>query len=289
MEEYAVLATIALNEICKNQPLLFNEMVAKYGSPREVCKLVEKNKIADFPPMVRRNARNFDLSIAKDIKNYCANNRIHIIIRQHEKYPEMLKNIDGEPNILYCKGDLSVLDNDYAAAVVGRRKADSYSIRVTERFSTELSNNGFVIVSGCANGIDRAAHRATIAAKGKTISVLGCGCDYDYPVGSDDLKREICKNGLLISEYPPLDPPRRDNFKVRNRIISGLCQCVLVIQAGKISGSLNTAYHALDQGREVYVIPPADLFSGKYMGQIHLLSEGAVPVYSPEQIIDDIM
>ena len=119
----------------------------------------------------------------------------------------------------------------------------------------------------------------------RTVAVLGCGIDYDYPRGSGELKNIIISNGAVISEYPPLESPDRDYFTIRNRLIAGLAKAVLVVQGGVKSGSLNTASHAISQGKDVFAIPPADIFDPEYEGQSVLIRDGAIPVFDPHDIL----
>ncbi len=245
---------------------------------------IRKNRSGKLYGTLKEYARQFDPQLAEDIISYCAANGIHIVTIYDDIYPELLRSISCPPVILYCKGDITALSQKYYGAIVGARKADDYSVRTARQFSEDFVRSGVVVVSGCAYGVDSAAHTAALEAGGRTIAVLGCGIDYDYPKGKMPMKNEICKKGLLISEYPPLHHSGPDNFTVRNRIISGLSHCVLVVQADKKSGSLNTASHAIDQGRDVYVIPPANILSDKYAGQVELLRDGAQMVFTAEDI-----
>ncbi|MDE6149116.1 MAG: DNA-protecting protein DprA, partial [Ruminococcus sp.] len=173
-------------------------------------------------------------------------------------------------------------------AIIGARDADDYAISATKRISAELSAKGITIISGFARGIDSAAHQAALSSSGQTIAVLGCGIDYDYPRNSRNFKEQIAQNGAVISEYFPSSAPLPENFKVRNRIVSGLSDGILVIQAGESSGTLNTASHGLTQGKDIFVMPPHDIFSKYYKGNIGLLRDGAIPVYSSNDILNNM-
>jgi DNA processing protein len=165
--------------------------------------------------------------------------------------------------------------------MIGARNAEDHSLRICSEITGKLARKGVVIVSGFAQGIDRCAHKSCIDCGGKTIAVLGCGIGYDYPKGSLGLQEKIAQNGVVISEYPPLVPPQREFFRRRNRLIAALSEKLLVIEASDTSGCLNTVNHALQQGREVYVIPPNDICSRRYAGQCSLIRDGANIAFQP--------
>ena len=202
-------------------------------------------------------------------------------------YPEKLKNINGKPRELYCLGNLELL-NYKSIAVIGSRNYSNYGKRAAMEFSYNLAKQNICIVSGMARGIDSFAHEATLKAKGKTIAVLGSGLDVIYPKENKRLYENIIKNdGLIISEYLLGTPPRKQNFPARNRIISGLSDGVLVIEARKNSGTNITVDFALEQGKDVFVIP-GDIYSKTSDGTNFLIKEGAIPVTNYKDILDNI-
>lgn len=198
-------------------------------------------------------------------------------------YPEKLKNINDPPPYLYFKGDLDVFDGP-SLAIVGSRRPTDYGRRITSRLAGELASTGVLIVSGLAFGIDAIAHQAALEAGGKTAAVFGCGLDYIYPRAHSTLASRIIESGSLLSEFPKGTRPERFNFPVRNRIISGLTDGVLVVEAAEKSGALVTANLALDQGREVLAIP-GNVESKFSYGPNDLIKQGAVPVTSVEDIM----
>lgn len=275
----------------KGSPSL-QQLLEKHNSPENAFnEIIHASRDKGIANTVNKAEKLLSDSpgIADDIVVYCRNNDITIVTIFDEEYPIKLKNISTPPVLLYCKGDVNVLKSKHTVAMIGARKATKYSAEVAKYFSASLSQRGITVVSGFAKGIDSISHEAAITSGGKTIVVLACGTDYDYPSGSEIFKKQICENGVVISEYPPLDKPDRASFKVRNRIISGLSDGVLVVQAGEKSGSLNTVSHALEQGRDVYVIPPSDILGSTYAGQTEILREGAVPVYSPDDIVRELL
>lgn len=171
-----------------------------------------------------------------------------------QEYPEKLKGLSDAPMFLFCKGDLSLL-NRPSLAVVGTRKPTNYGRIVTEKLVSEIARNGIVIVSGLAYGIDSISHRKCLNEGGKTIAVLGSGFDNIYPTDHVALAEQIAKEGLLVSEYSPKRRATVYTFPVRNRIIAGLGDGVLITEAGIKSGTIHTKDYALDYGKNLFAVP----------------------------------
>ncbi|AEH23090.1 DNA protecting protein DprA [Thermodesulfobacterium geofontis OPF15] len=209
------------------------------------------------------------------------NTKIYFI--KDKEFPEKLKTISYAPLFLYVKGKL--LKDKNLIAIIGSRKPTSYGKEVAYKFSKKLAENGVGIVSGFARGIDSISHKGTLDGNGYTIGVLGCGINIIYPAENRELFERIIKSGgAIISEFPFDTKPRKENFPMRNRIISGLCEGIVVIEAGKKSGTLITAKWALNQGREVFAIP-GSIFSSQSEGTHYLIKEGANVITSPEEIL----
>lgn len=202
------------------------------------------------------------------------------------EYPDALKNIYAKPLALYALGDVTLLEKHYLISMVGTRNPDEYGLAAAKKLSGEFSSLGAVVVSGMAFGIDAACHRAALEAGGKTIAVIACGLDIDYPKRNRALKELIaCKeNGLIISEYPLGTRPFPDNFPVRNRIISGLSPATIVVQSKIKSGTMHTAAHAITQDRDLYAVPHSILCE-EFTGCNYLLSQGAQPAVSAKEIL----
>ncbi len=202
-------------------------------------------------------------------------------------YPGWLKAIDDPPLFLYCLGDTGLLSN-LAVAVVGARECSMEGLRATVHIARGLSAAGVTVVSGMARGIDRAAHCASLEGPGSSIAVLGTGVDVLYPKPNLDLRTLLLEKGLLVSEFAPSLKGDGRLFPVRNRIISGLSRGVLVAEAAMRSGSLNTARHALEQGREVFAVPgPVSLASSK--GCQELVRRGAKAVFSADDVLRELV
>lgn len=219
------------------------------------------------------------------IIRYCQDNNYRIITFEDENYPPRLRNIYNPPAVLFCMGNIENFISRPAITCVGTRKPSCYSVNITERICSELAARDFAIVSGFAIGLDSAAHRGALLKNGCTVAVLACGIDVSYPKDNEKSKKNIIKNGALITEYLPGTRPDRFCFHNRNRILSGLSFGTLVTEADEGSGALITAAHAADQGRTVFCIPPGDIFDKRYMGVVKYLRDGAVPVFSHLDIL----
>jgi DNA processing protein len=202
-----------------------------------------------------------------------------------DAYPKILYNIYDPPLVLYVKGNY--VNAEMAIAVVGSRRATAYGLKTAESISSKLSSCGITIVSGMARGIDSYAHIGALKSGGRTIAVLGCGVDIVYPSENRKLMKQIVETGAVISEYPPGTPPFGYNFPARNRIISGLCQGVVIIEAAHKSGSLITADFALEQGREVFAVP-GNINNINSSGTNKLIKEGAKLVSSVDDILEEL-
>lgn len=201
------------------------------------------------------------------------------------EYPDYLRNIYNPPAVLFYKGDIECLNRMPAITIVGARRSSNQSLMIAERISSELAQNGFVIVSGFARGTDIHSHLGAIRAGCPTVCVMGCGLDIDYPKENFIYRDSVLKNGgVFISEYPLGTPPLQQNFPKRNRILSGVSRGVVIVEAGEKSGSLITAELAVEQNREVFCVPPADIYDRRYAGNIRFLRDGAVAVYGYEDI-----
>lgn len=200
------------------------------------------------------------------------------------RYPERLKEISDPPAMLYVRGDVSLFRNP-GVAVVGARECTSLGLSTAGRISAQLADIGITVVSGLALGIDRQAHLGGLKGVGSTIAVLGCGLDIDYPVDNFDVRAELDKRGLVVTEYGPGVRPRGGHFPVRNRIISGLSLGVLVAEAAHNSGSLITARLAGEQGRDVFAVP-GPIGQPTFTGCHRLIKQGAALVENAADIVE---
>jgi DNA processing protein len=201
-------------------------------------------------------------------------------------FPERLRAIFDPPPALYLRGDgePSLLAHR-AVAVVGARSCSPYGAQVARRLGRELAAAGLVVVSGLARGVDGEAHRGALEAGGTTVAVLGCGIDRDYPASHARLSRRIEEHGLVVSEYEPGIEPAPWRFPARNRIIAGLSEAVVVVEARERSGALITADFGLDEGRDVFAVP-GEITSSLSAGTNALLKLGATPLTSPNDVFE---
>lgn len=228
--------------------------------------------------------RTRNIEYIERAKFYLKENNISYVTRADPIYPVALeqKEVDPPP-VLYYKGDLSIL-LEPCFAVVGTRRASQYGRYVTQKIVEELSSS-FTIVSGMATGIDGYAHRAALNVGGKTVAVLGSGLFNASPASNLLLFDEICQKGLVLSEYTPDTHATEYTFPQRNRIISGLCRGVLVVEAAKKSGSLITSNFANEQGRDVFAVP-GDVDKLRSYGTNDLIKHGATPVTCADDILE---
>ncbi len=227
----------------------------------------------------------YSIEDAQKIYDTAISNGWTIVTPSSEYYPEKLLTLQNLPLVLYVDGNPEVLKNELSISVVGARKASDYGKSVARALSSTMAETGFTIVSGGALGIDSAAHQGALDAEKPTICVLGCGLGTNYLMENEPLRREIVKNGTVITEFPPYASATRVTFPLRNRIISGISLGTIVVEAGERSGSLITARLALEQGKDVFAVP-GDLVSSSFLGTNNLIRNGATPVFSPNDILE---
>ena len=228
------------------------------------------------------------LEDAQHILVRCEKLGCEVLTPQDESYPQPFHNLCDRPLALYVRGDLSCISEKLVIAVVGSRRASMYSLDVARQICLDFARAGAVVVSGCALGVDSAAHTGAIYGGGMTVGVLGCGFGARYLMANEALREQVAQNGALVTEYPPGTDALASHFPLRNRLISGLSAGVLVIEAGEKSGSLITARLAAEQGRDVFGVP-GDLTSLDYTGVNRLIRDGAKPVFSARDVLEEYM
>ncbi|MDD3120557.1 MAG: DNA-processing protein DprA [Candidatus Gracilibacteria bacterium] len=256
----------------------FEDFYDNFGI-KELKKLgIKEEKIEK----ILENKRKLDtLKLDQLLKNL----KVEIITLNDSKYPQNLKNLYTPPFVLYIRGKLK---NTNFFSIVGTRKPTTYSEKIIKNFIPALVENGFGIVSGGAYGVDSLVHKTTLENNGYTLSVIGTGIDKNYPDSNKKLYDEIIeKDGCILSIFPIGTPPNMYNFPIRNDIIAGLSDGILVTEAGEKSGTLITAKLALDLGKDVFVVP-GDIFKKESAG-INLLIKNtmAKPVFGAEDILEE--
>ena len=243
-------------------------------------------KICDcFTPNIIKKLMNKDLSKARKILNDCERLGYDIIAYNDELFSDKLRAISAPPVLLYVKGKMPKLDGKLSVAMVGSRNATSQGLNAANDFAFSFAESGATVVSGGAFGVDTASHRAVLNAYGTTISVLGCGIDVGYPMENIPMYEKIAENGAVVSEFPPGYPPIAKNFPLRNRIICGLSDCTLIVQAGEKSGALITANDAIKEGRKLFSIP-GSIFFRENKGSNELLRLGYSAAIEPNDILN---
>ena len=264
-------------------------LLNKFETAKRIYNATEKEilKVDGMSDKIVQNMQKAkDAKLLEKYEKYILKNDFKSINISDDNYPVKLKNIYAPPITIFAKGDISLL-NSKSIAIVGSREPSKYGIYVAEKFSKELSKEGITIVSGLARGIDTFAHVGALSSFGKTIAVLGSGIDVVYPKENAKYYREISEKGLIISEYIVGTAPESKNFPQRNRIISGLSDGVLVVEARKNSGTMITTDFALEQGKELYVIP-GNITSNLSAGTNNLIKEGAKLVTDVYEILEDL-
>jgi DNA processing protein len=283
-EERAVW--VALNFLEGVGPLCLERLLRRRGSPREALSAPGSllRELGAKEPAGGRRPRKRLLEDARRELRVLEGSGWSLVCRAEPGYPALLREIPDPPTVLSLWGELAPQD-EVAVAVVGSRRATPYGLRVAEGLGASLAEAGVTVVSGMARGIDSAAHRGALEAGGRTLAVLGSGLDRIYPRENEALAEAIAGRGAVISEFPLGTPPEAGHFPRRNRVVSGLCQAVVVVEGEAGSGSLITARLALDQGREVGAVP-GPVHSETSVGPHCLLREGAFLVQRGEDVLE---
>ena len=276
---YYIWLSLSLGTDCRAVSTLFS----RYENAKQIYDedSFDKTVLTD-----RQKKRLEDKSLDKalEIFSRCVNKGIGILTYHDAYFPSRLRIISSPPVVLYYRGKLKNLENEYLAAIIGTRDVSDYGIKATRWFSSSLSRSGAVVVSGMAAGVDGEAQRCCIENGGYTVAVLGTAIDRPYPRENIGLYEKIAETGLVLSEYYPSCTTYASSFPSRNRIISGLSQSVIVTEAGERSGALITAKLAVMQGREVYALPGL-AGSEKSAGTNMLLQKGVSLAYRPLDIL----
>ena len=281
-KKYWVWLSMALTAGAKTEDIL-----SAFYSPREIYESDRSARIVSgvFTKTQIDRLSSVKLSAAEKAIETCNLNGWEVITPDDREYPDNLRHLPDMPLVLYVNGDISFINKSLCIGVVGTRNPCTESVAIAQKLSAEMAAKKVVIVSGGALGIDSAAHEGALAAGGKTVCVLGCGLGNGYLMANEPLRRRISQSGAVISEYPPLSPVTKMSFPLRNRIISGLSEGVLVVEAGEKSGSLITASRAADQGRDVFAIP-GSILSTAYLGANRLIKDGAKVVTCSDDILE---
>ena len=265
----------------------FQAVLEACGSPYEIYK-ADETELEQLPCSMGLRKRLADKSLKKAtaIMEYCRRCNVGLLFWQDEEYPASLRTLQAPPVLLYYRGALPRLTKKLCISVVGTRSMSEYGKRIAYRIGYELGASGTVVVSGMALGNDGVAAAGAILAGGSTVAVLGSGIDVVYPREHTTLLEAIAENGAIVTEFPPGTPPERMNFPVRNRLISGLSQGTVVVEADLKSGALITARQAILQGRDIYAFP-GNVGETNSSGTNKLISDGAVMILRARDLLEN--
>lgn len=270
-------------------PKTLSALIEFFGNPVEACKanLSRLGKVHGVGPKIATSIRDaMQSGNANRIIEKCEQENIRTLIPGDSEFPRLLHEIPNPPCLLFIKGKL-IREDALSIGMVGTRHCTTYGTTMADRISRSLARKGLTIVSGLARGIDAIAHRSALAVKGRTIAVLGSSLTEIYPPEHHELSQQILENGALLSETPSFSQPKAGVFPQRNRIISGLSLGVVVVEAAERSGSLITARHAGEQGRDVFAIPGA-VTSRMSRGCNQLIRDGAILVQDADEILEHL-
>ena len=281
---------VALNLVRGIGPRTANLLINRFSSPAAVLASSRADlERAGLKPEAISELRTSDvLNKANAEVERIQSMGARLLTRDETAYPALLRELPDPPIVLYVQGDsFFEISSRPCLAIVGSRRASIYGTNVASKLARELAARGITIISGLARGIDAAAHRGALDVQGKTIAVIGTGIDVTYPKEHGPLTRQIIETGALISEFPLETPPLAQNFPYRNRVLSGLCFGVLIVEAAEFSGSLITARLAAEQGREVFAIPGQITAPGAF-GPNALIRDGAKLVATWQDIVEEL-
>jgi DNA processing protein len=279
-------AFVALNMLPRVGPVRVRKLLEVFGSPEKILQAT----LSDL-----HSVQGIGIEVAESIASWERHSRLEeelehtravgatILTQADPSYPALLKEIHDPPIVLYVCGELR---DPHAIGIVGTRKPSHYAAECAKKLAYQLAYAGLTVVSGLARGIDTAAHQAALAAKGRTIAVLGSGLGALYPPENRELAERISGSGAVVTEFPMTTVADRQTFPMRNRIISGLSTALLVVEAGVASGALISATQAADQGRSIYAVPGRIDQPGA-IGSNRLIQQGAKLVTSAQDILDD--
>ncbi len=284
-----LLTLILLAELPGIGPVRLRKLLERYPGPTAAWQgSWSEWKVCQMPFSAWQAKQNLDWEQqCRQLAEELDNHGVGVITFKQGSYPELLRQTATPPVALFYQGNLELLTKGFPLALVGTRRASQEGLDLAFRFGFELAEDGLTVVSGLAIGIDGSAHRGALEAQGATVAVLGGGLGCIYPSRHRNLAHQIVeKGGLLLSEYRPTHPAIAPQFKARNRIIAGLGKGVLVVEAPARSGALITAEFALNEGREVFVLP-GSVANSNWTGSNRLLREGAKLVLEVADIYEE--
>lgn len=282
-------ACVALNMIPQMGPVRLRRLLDAFGSAEKIllARADQLGAVDGIPrPLAENICRWRDFADPAAELKKAADLGARVITAEDGEYPPALREIHDPPIVLYVRGRIEARDRS-AVAVVGSRKATHYATECAKKLSFQMAYAGLTVVSGLARGIDTAAHQGALAAKGRTIAVIGSGLGRLYPPENAELADRIAASGAVLSEFPVETEPDRRTFPIRNRIVTGLSFGVLVAEAGANSGALISANMAAEQGRTLYAVP-GRIDAPAALGSNRLIQQGAKLVITVDDLLEDL-
>jgi DNA processing protein len=265
-------------------------LISHFGGVKEAYEALTAGDTKFLKPGEAKSLRNSTLEKAQELCEWCGKRGYGIVTIEDDDYPESLKHIFNPPLLLFCEGDLGGINSEIRINVIGTRNPCEYSCKVAAEICAGLAKTGIIIVSGMAVGVDKCAMTAAFGNSGRVAGVLACGIDVEYPKGSKAFRKSVAESGgVVVSELMPRDSTRPTYFHNRNRIMSGLASGTLIIEAGERSGCHITAAHTVNQNRDLFCVPPHDIFDPRYSGVVRYLRDGAIPVFACSDIINEYL
>ena len=285
----ALLAALRLCMVAGVGPLLRRKLLERFGTAEGVWAAAPSDlrSVPGIGPKIAQAILRAEkeIDVAAELA-LCREHGIAVVAESDARYPRSLREIHDPPGVLFLHGELLPRDN-VAVAIVGSRHATQYGLAQAERLAGSLARAGVTVVSGLARGVDAAAHRGALAADGRTVAVLGSGVLNIYPPEHKTLAEEVRRQGAVLSEAAPRAAPIAGVFPQRNRIISGMCCGVIVVEAGEHSGALITARHAMEQGRDVFAVP-GRVDNRMARGPHRLIRDGAKLIETAEDVLEEL-
>lgn len=272
-------------------PITFASLLAVFGTPEGVFQNAPQYPgMLDSVPRFGKKGAHALVSACntETIEKFFANlekKNITAVCRLSPSYPKQLLDVFAPPLVLYCKGNVELLGREKIIAIIGTREPTPYGRTVAGKIGRVLGENGVLVISGMAKGIDICAHLGAMEGHGETIAVLGNGVDIAYPADKAYVYEQICREGLVISEYIPGTPPAQGNFPARNRIISGMARGVVVVEAGERSGTNITVNYALEQGKDVFAVP-GSITSKTSVSTNQLIKSGCEVIIGEDDVLE---
>jgi DNA processing protein len=282
-------ACVALNMIPQMGPVRLRRLTNAFGSADKILQArpAQLAQVEGISAALAENIAKWETFAdpTAELKNAEAMGA-RVLTAEDEEYPSALREIHDPPIVLYVLGRMTERDRN-AVAVVGSRRASHYATECAKKLSFQMAYAGLTVISGLARGIDTAAHQGALAAKGRTLAVIGAGLAHLYPPENAELAERIAASGAVISEFPLETKPDRQTFPIRNRIVTGCSFGVLVVEAGANSGALISANQAAEQGRTLYAVP-GRIDQPTCLGSNRLIQQGAKLVITVEDVLDDL-